>query len=250
MDNRVLYLGDTNLETAASYLAGIMSYCGIGFDYLPSDAKFEDSLLNKDYKAMIISDYPAVNFSESQIHKIADKVKNGMGLLMIGGWGSFSGLGGGYNNTLFAEILPVKMSKGDDRINTYSVCVVENNAVHEIVQSLPFEGNPPTIAGYNLLDAKKSSQTILSVKRFSISKTGGEFYFNCKDIAPLLVVDSFGRGKVAAFASDVAPHWTGGLVDWGDKRMAVKAKGAGQVEIGNWYLSLFGNMINWVMNKN
>jgi uncharacterized membrane protein len=125
MNNCVLYLGDTNLETVASYLAGVMSYFGIEFDYLASDERFGSSLLNKEYKAMIISDYPAVNFSKAQIHKIVDKVKNGMGLLMIGGWESFSGLSGGYNNTLFAEILPVKMLEGDDRINTYSVCVIE-----------------------------------------------------------------------------------------------------------------------------
>jgi uncharacterized membrane protein len=100
------------------------------------------------------------------------------------------------------------------------------------------------------LEAKKGSQTILSVKRYSISKTKEAFYFNCKDTAPLLVIDSYGRGKIAAFASDVAPHWTGGLVDWGDRRITVQAKGAGQVEIGNWYLSLFGNMIEWVMDKN
>jgi hypothetical protein len=33
----VLYLGDTSLDTAASYLAGVMTYFDIGFDYVASD---------------------------------------------------------------------------------------------------------------------------------------------------------------------------------------------------------------------
>ena len=32
----ILYCGDTNLEGAASYLAGLMAHCGWAFDYVPS----------------------------------------------------------------------------------------------------------------------------------------------------------------------------------------------------------------------
>ncbi len=32
-----------------------------------------------------------------------------------------------------------------------------------------------------------------------------------------LVVGQHGRGRTAALATDVAPHWVGGLVDWGDR---------------------------------
>ena len=36
---KVLYLGDTSIVTPASYLAGIMTFYGIEYDYVPSDAE-------------------------------------------------------------------------------------------------------------------------------------------------------------------------------------------------------------------
>jgi hypothetical protein len=35
--NSVLYLGDTSLDTSASYLAGVMTHFDVGFDYVASD---------------------------------------------------------------------------------------------------------------------------------------------------------------------------------------------------------------------
>ena len=115
MKNNILYFGDTALDQQASYLAGIMSYYSLGFDYLNSDEKFSDTLLSRDYDLLILSDYPASNFNAKQIKAIVDKVKNGMGLLMFGGWESFTGDGDDYDNTLFAEALPVVMKTVDSR---------------------------------------------------------------------------------------------------------------------------------------
>ena len=65
----------------------------------------------------------------------------------------------------------------------------------------------------------------------------------------MLVVGQFGRGRSAAFASDAAPHWVGGLVDWGAKRIAAHAKGGGQVEVGNHYAELFARLVRWTMGE-
>ncbi|MHC5144715.1 MAG: hypothetical protein ACYSOX_03675, partial [Planctomycetota bacterium] len=105
MENRILYLGDTALNRQASYLAGVMSYYDLDFDYVSSDRKFSDSLLEKDHCIMILSDYPASNFSAKQAKILVDKIEDGMGLLMIGGWESFTGDGGDYHHTPFAEVL-------------------------------------------------------------------------------------------------------------------------------------------------
>jgi len=59
-----------------------------------------------------------------------------------------------------------------------------------------------------------------------------------------LVVGEFGRGRTAALATDVAPHWCGGLVDWGDRRL-VRQVGGGRIEVGNWYAELFRNLLVW-----
>jgi hypothetical protein len=59
MTRQILYLGDTALKEAASYLAGVMQHSQISFDYLPSDACFPDTQLENDYRGIIISDYPS-----------------------------------------------------------------------------------------------------------------------------------------------------------------------------------------------
>jgi len=72
----------------------------------------------------------------------------------------------------------------------------------------------------------------------------GDFQFTRGEESPLLVVGQYGRGRVAALATDVAPHWVGGFVDWGDRRITQDV-GGGFVEIGNWYAGFFRNLLVW-----
>ena len=116
-----------------------MTFYDISFDYLPSSRSFSASFLDNNYKAVIISDYPAKNFSTDHLNLLAEKVKAGMGLLMIGGWESFTGPSCEYNDTILKEVLPVIMKPTDDRINCPQPCLVEKTAEHKIVGSLPFD---------------------------------------------------------------------------------------------------------------
>jgi hypothetical protein len=59
-----------------------------------------------------------------------------------------------------------------------------------------------------------------------------------------LIVGRYGAGRTAALATDVAPHWVGGFVDWGDRRIA-QAVGGGMIEVGNWYARFFHNLVAW-----
>ncbi len=250
MKKQILYLGDTSLNTAASYLAGVMNFYGLDFDYLPSDRKFDISLLENQYQAIIISDYPSSNFSADQLQNIAKEVENGTGLLMIGGWESFTGANCEYNNTILAKVLPVIMKKTDDRINCPNPCLVEKIVAHKIILSLPFDKNPPAIGGFNQLKAKPNTQTILAARRFKAQKNKNRFIFEpTKQAYPLLILGAYGRGRVAVFATDAAPHWVGGLVDWGNKRVTAQHPGANQIEVGNWYAKLLANIINWTAGK-
>jgi len=79
MHKKILYLGDTSLDTAASYLAGVMTAGRIEFDYLRSDEKFRSEMLASNYSAIIISDYPAENFTFGQLEEIAERVQQGNG---------------------------------------------------------------------------------------------------------------------------------------------------------------------------
>jgi uncharacterized membrane protein len=250
MSKSILYLGDASLKTAASYLAGVMTAFDISFDYQPSDEKFDESLLDKDYKAVIISDYPGKNFTDDQLNFLAEKNFNGMGLLMIGGWESFSSVNREYTDTILKKVLPVNMHDSDDRINCFAPCVIKKTASHIIVDHLPFDVSVPLIGGYNLVTAKPAAEVILSCNRFQCRYERNRFNFvPYEKTDPLLVLGSYGRGRVAAFASDVAPHWVGGFIDWGDSRLKACAARAEAIEVGCWYAQFFANMVNWTAGK-
>jgi len=250
MGKSVLYLGDTAIEGAASYLAGVMHAHNIAFDYLPSDERFSASILTADCRAVIISDYPARNFSPDQLNSLAERVAEGVGLLMLGGWESFTGSGGDYNNTVLKDILPVVMRPRDDRMNCPQPCLIEKVKDHEIVNSLPFDEYPPSIGGFNRFTAKGDAETILLARRFDVCLRCGKFLFTPSAQAdPLLVLGSCAKSRVCAFATDAAPHWVGGLVDWGDTRLEAQAPGANAIEVGNYYAELFANLINWTARK-
>ena len=104
MNNRILYAGDTSLSTAASYLAGVLTYRGLDFDYLASDQPIGPALSNSKYGLYIISDYPVNNWRKEDFASVKESVRQGSGLLMIGGWESFHGLGGEYNETPLEEV--------------------------------------------------------------------------------------------------------------------------------------------------
>ena len=249
MTDKVLYLGDTVLNTAASYLAGVMLHCNIPFDYIDSATMCTDEQLDQDYCAVIISDYLSTSFRPEHFEQLIAKTQSGTGLIMIGGWESFTGVGGDYHSTPLAEILPVEMQDTDDRVNSFSPCMIRLEAEHPITAKLPFVTQSVAINGYNRLCAKPTAKTILSVKRYCVSFVDDDFEFSEQSVDPLLVVGQELNGRVACYAGDVAPHWAGGFVDWGDQRHVLQARGAGEVEIGNWYIEFFGNLIKWVSKQ-
>ena len=63
---------------------------------------------------------------------------------------------------------------------------------------------------------------------------------------PLLVVGATGNGKAAAFATDVAPHWIGPMVDWGKQRVTAQAEGTEGVEVGDAYAQFLQQLIGWL----
>ena len=84
MSGRILYCGDTALTAAASYLTGIMTHDGIEYDYHSSSDIWEESWLT-GAAGVVLSDYPAANFPAAAMEKLTEQVRQGLGLLMIGG---------------------------------------------------------------------------------------------------------------------------------------------------------------------
>ncbi len=246
----VLYLGDTSQQTAAAYLSAVLSFHQIDFDYVDSGTAFSDAFFERGYRVFILSDYAASQFTASQLERLCALIQDGAAsLLMIGGWETYVGLGGDYHTSPLAALLPVTMHDSDDRVNSFAPCMIRADADHVIVKDLPFNTQSAAINGHNKFTVKDGAEQVLSLKRFSASWQDDDCVFVEESADPLLVLEERGAARIACYAGDVAPHWAGGFVDWGDQRHALQADGAGDVEIGNWYIQFFGNIVKWLLKE-
>lgn len=246
MANSILYLGDTHLRDAAAYLAGLMHGWGWSFDYVPSHESAPVEMLDTPRALVIISDYPAARMDAAAQRKLIEQVAGGAGLIMIGGWESFHGLGGDWDRTPVGAALPVSIASEDDRMNCDQPVLVRRIAEHPAVAGLPWDSRPPVIGGFNRFAAKPAASVLLETQRFEARCVGTEFTFEPLDRHPLLVVGECGRGRTAALATDVAPHWVGPLVDWGVPRVAAQAPQANGVEVGGDYAKFLRQLLSWI----
>ena len=95
-----------------------------------------------------------------------------------------------------ADVLPVEIGTGDDRVERPEGVAPVCRPGHSVSAGL--EGVWPPLLGWNKVRARSEGRVLAS----------------CDD-DPLLVVGAFEAGRVAAFASDLAPHWAPpGFLDW------------------------------------
>ena len=248
MSNPILFLGDTTLDSAASYLAGALSNAGWRFDYVPSETALKLDEIASPRKLIVISDYPAERIEASLQEKIVEQVQQGTGLLMIGGWESYQGMGGNWAGTAIGNLLPVIISESDDRQNCDQPVFVRCKAEHPITSGLPWNKRPPIIGGYNQVQVAAGAIVILEAERHRACFVGDESKCNlvCEGSAPLLVIDDSQPGRIAALMTDLAPHWVGPLVDWGSGRVSAQAPGAEKIEVGSLYIKFIQQLIAWV----
>ncbi len=194
-------------EEGADVLIGVLSEAGHEVSYMPNHRVVEDFPYSvADLAALcdvvMLSDLPSDSlllphavFIEGQRRPdrtavLADFVRAGGGLCMVGGYMSFAGFEGRarWGATRLAEALPVTMSRYDDRTEVPDGVNPMVVASHEVVAGLPEAW--PYFLGYNQVVAKPEAQVVVTA--------GAD---------PLLVVGSLGEGRTAAFTSDCAPHW-------------------------------------------
>lgn len=247
MRQRVLYCGDTTLANAAAYLAGMMTAWNWEYDYIPSDVPLSESSLCDEISLFILSDYPASRIPHSLQESIRRQVENGAGLIMLGGWESFQGCGGQWSETVIGDMLPVKISSVDDRVNCdCAVYVRPRYLSHPITVELPWEAQPPIIGGFNRATPKPDSTVVLDSVRVYATMKNDSAEFAIGETSPLLVTGMHGMGRTAAFLSDVAPHWIGPMVDWGTPRVRAQAPGAEPIEVGKYYADFFRQLLEFV----
>ncbi|MFN3166689.1 MAG: glutamine amidotransferase [Phycisphaeraceae bacterium] len=251
----ILYLGDTLLHEAASYLAGVMHHAGLSFDYVQSDRSALDALKAGPRELIILSDYPAHALEPEGHDQVARLHDAGAGLLMIGGWESYHGVGGDWDTSLVADRLPVVISDDDDRINHDQPALLRRVNEHPILADLPWDQRPPAVGGYSRFTAKQGATTLIEVVRQRVVREGETFKVTNAVADPMLVVSENGNARTACLATDAAPHWVGPLVDWGTEpndpttRVPCQAPAAPPVEVGQHYARFFTQLVTWCMGN-
>jgi uncharacterized membrane protein len=194
--HRVEYDFPTSAEELMQYDAVMVSDCGANTFNLP------------------MRTFLQLKKTPNRLHVIRDFVARGGAFVMIGGYLTFQGIEakGAYRGTAIEEILPVSLLSGDDRReNCQGVTPLVTMKDHPVVSGL-VDVQWPELLGYNKLLPKPDSQVIAEI-----------------DGDPLIVLGEYGLGRVCAYATDCAPHWS-------------------PVEFCQWsgYPKLWQNIVTWL----
>ena len=160
-----------------------------------------------DYDVIILSDIGANSFLlppavwlrsqtvPNRLRLIKAWVERGGGLLMVGGYFSFQGIDGKarWRKTPVEDVLPVTCQPWDDRVE------MPEGAVPEVLQSdhpvlAGLGGDWPFVLGVNEVELRPDAQVLARIPE----EQGGH---------PLLVLGGYGKGRTAAWTSDIGPHW-------------------------------------------
>ena len=193
-------------ETGEKWLKAALEAGGYEVDFLPNHLAtdyfpFNMEELNK-YDSMILSDIgantlllPNATFDTSKkmpnrCNLIRDYVQEGGGLVMIGGYMTFSGVDakGKWHDTAVQSVLPVEILTVDDRMEHCEGVKPMTTTKHEVIKGIPNEW--PEVLGYNKTIAKPEACVVVTVE--------GD---------PFIAVGSYGKGRSAVVTTDCAPHW-------------------------------------------
>lgn len=153
----------------------------------------------------------------NRLKVIRDYVAGGGGLVMAGGYLSFQGIDGRarWRRTPVEDALPVTCHPYDDRLEIPEGCRAKVRMPdHPVLAGL--DGDWPLILGVNEVVPKPEAEILARLPE----EHGGH---------PLLVLGLHGKGRTAAWSSDIGPHWLSpDFCAW------------------NGYATLWKNLIDWL----
>ena len=239
----VLFLGEPARDSYAE--GALRSWCRL--TKVAASQALADSDADQrlgDHAVTILSDYPSANLTDAHQQRIVEAVeRGGRGLLMIGGWASFGAPRGGYCGSRVADLLPVQIGPEDDRVNTPLGTVLRARIEpHPAIRSIQGQDGC-VVVGYNRVLPRDGATVLIAGYQLQIDAETRP----CLQLAqtPMLSVWQRGSGRVAAFAPDVMPHWAGGIVDWGDRRIKLPTG----YEVGNLYVALLVDLCRWLAGQ-
>ena len=179
---------------------------GVDVTYQPSHVAANDFPTSAEalaaYDVIILSDIGANTLllpertavrserTANRLDLIADFVRNGGGLLMVGGYLTFQGIQakGNYKDSPVEAVLPIILQATDDRSEQPQGVVPEIvDPTHPLVAGL---SEWPHFLGYN--------KSTLHDDADLVARIGSH---------PLIAARTVGRGRSAVFSSDCGPHW-------------------------------------------
>ena len=196
-----------------------------------------------EHALVVLTDYPARNLHAAHQETIAAAVeRGGCGLLMIGGRASFGGPHGSYYGSRIAELLPVEIGVEDDRVNSpLGTVLVARRQSHPAIVSIR-DQEPCVVVGYNGVRQREGGTVLVDGHRLHVD---AELRPRLeKTTTPVLTVWQRGAGRVGALAPDVMPHWAGGIVDWGEKRVKLPTGN----EVGHLYPAFLVDLCRWLIS--
>lgn len=158
------------------------------------------------YDVVILSDIGANSFllpptvflegrrMDNPLLALAEWTRGGGGLMMAGGYLSFTGFQARANfaRTAVADVLPVTMLESDDRVEApQGVAVALDEPAHPVAAGwAELVGSAPTLLGYNLVRPREDATVVATV--------GGDVLIATRDV---------GAGRSLVWTSDIGPHW-------------------------------------------
>ena len=165
----------------------------------PATAELDPELTFAKYDVFILGDLPAEYLSREQIGRIAEAVRAGAGLMMLGGRRSF-GMGG-WTGTEVANLLPVEIHPGDGEL--------------EPEGGLKVIPNPLGLDSYVMRVAPTASETqaiwanlppIGGLNRFQV-KQAANLWALTQQGDPVVASIDTGRGRTIAFGGETWPWY-------------------------------------------
>jgi uncharacterized membrane protein len=218
-------------ETGEKWLKAALEAGGCEVTFMPNHLAMTEFPFTLEelraYDCIILSDIgantlllPVPTFTKSEVkpnrcNVLRDYVLSGGGLIMVGGYLTFSGVDakGKWQDTAVQEVLPVQILHTDDRMEHCEGIMPNVIKDHDVLSGIPKTW--PHLLGYNKTIAKADAEVLVTV---------GE--------DPLIALGSFGEGRSAVFTSDCAPHWAPPeFVSW------------------EYYDKMWQGLVNWVIMK-
>lgn len=200
---------------------------GLTLSGLPND---DETLARFD--VIIIGDLDASAWQPGQLDRVVARVREGAGLLMVGGYHSFGP--GGYAGTALEAGLPVQLGPRDigQRTEPFLPILTPDGLSHPIFAGIaPFfpsegaaarESGLPPLDGCTRVAGPAPGATVLAL-------APGE-----NPPMPVLAVQPVGKGRAAAFTADTTRNW----------QQAMRAQ-----DQETPFLRFWGQIVRWLANR-